>query len=77
MEAEIQATLQTPDTELTHKVIYPKQLTKLVSPWMELVSKLAAALNGVSDIDEFRQNFNTIVDDIESKIDAQQNPQVT
>ena len=77
MEAEINATLQTPDTELTHKVIYPKQHTKPVSPWMELVSKLAAALNGVNDIDEFRQSFNFIVDDIGSKIDAQQKPQVT
>ena len=78
METEIRRTLLTPDTELTDKVIYAKQSTNPFSTWMELVSKISAELNKASDLDELRNKFRSIVEDIESKIDAQySNPQAS
>ena len=71
MENEIEQTLETPDEEQPHsnKIIYGRKPKKLPA-WMVLVSEMTRALTNAVDLEEFRTNFASIIEDIDTEINS-------
>ena len=71
MEREIDETLEKPDAEQSEqdKVMYGK-ITKKLPAWMVLVSEMTKALTSTSNLEDFRNSFSSIIEDIENEIDS-------
>ena len=46
------------------------KITKKLPAWMVLVSEMTKALTNASNLEDFRNSFSSIIEDIENEIDS-------
>ena len=71
MENHIKQTLETLEEDLptTDRIIYGRK-PKTLPAWMVIVTELTRALTTATDLEDFRINFASIIQDIENEINT-------
>ena len=71
METEIKETLEKPDNEQTERIIYSKPIINQISTWKGIVQKLTMALTNAKDLQDMKDCFSIIVEELEADLDLE------